>query len=59
MIRTYGQMPSQIFTTMHKRASVSNVDQGIEFRPILKTVKGLRWGNVTGEKMKISQTLTR
>lgn len=41
-------MPSQIFTTMHKKAPVSNVDQGIEFRPILKTVKGLRWGNITG-----------
>lgn len=54
-------MPSQIFTTMHKKASVAVVDQGIEFRPILKTVKGLRWGNVTGSphlaKPKLMETV--
>lgn len=53
MIRTYGQMPKQIFTALHKKShQMANDDQtistAIEYRPVLKTVKGLRWGTFTG-----------
>lgn len=47
MIRTYGQMPKQIFTSPHKKSSLA---KGIssDSRQVLKTVEGLRWGLYTG-----------
>lgn len=47
MIRTYGQMPKQIFTSSHKKSSY-NSEPSTESWPVLKTVKGLRWGSYTG-----------
>lgn len=47
MIRTYGQMPKQIFTSPHKKSkTISNNLE--ESRSVLKTVRGLRWGLYTG-----------
>lgn len=47
MIRTYGQMPKQIFTSSHKKSSLSG-EIALESWPVLKFVKGLRWGVFTG-----------
>lgn len=47
MIRTYGQMPKQIFTSAHRKTSSSN-DNQLESRVVLKSVIGLRWGIFTG-----------
>lgn len=47
MIRTYGQMPKQIFTSAHKKSSLSG-EISTESQPVLKTVRGLRWGVFTG-----------
>ena len=47
MIRTYGQMPKQIFTSPHKKSYLSN-ENIPEMRPVLKSVRGLSWGVYTG-----------
>lgn len=47
MIRTYGQMPKQIFTSAHKKTALSP-DNYESIQPVLNTVKGLRWGSFTG-----------
>lgn len=47
MIRTYGQMPKQIFTSAHKKSS-SNTEVTLGTRQVLQTVRGLRWGVFTG-----------
>jgi WD40 repeat protein len=46
MVRTYGQMPKQIFISPHKRAAVS--DKINETPSIVKGVKGLKHGIFTG-----------
>lgn len=46
MVRTYGQMPKQLFKTIHP---VSNLPIGLlTFSKILPNVNGLRWGIYTG-----------
>lgn len=40
-------MPKQIFTSPHKKSNLSS-ETVTESWPVLKTVKGLRWGSFTG-----------
>lgn len=47
MIRTYGQMPKQIFSSPHKKANIYN-EKLTAGKSVLSTVKGLRWGLITG-----------
>lgn len=47
MVRTYGQMPKQIFTSPHKKPTIMS-DSASGSWPVLRTVKGLRWGAFTG-----------
>lgn len=47
MVRTYGQMPKQIFTSPHKKSSSSSEKAG-EIHFVLRGVKGLKWGIFTG-----------
>lgn len=47
MIRTYGQMPKQIFTSPHKKSSFSN-EKSQDLHFALRGVKGLKWGAFTG-----------
>ncbi|CRK97431.1 CLUMA_CG010820, isoform A [Clunio marinus] len=47
MVRTYGQMPKQIFTTVHKKPIVSSYSLP-DSRVVLSQVVGLRWGCFTG-----------
>ena len=46
MIKTYGQMPKQLFDTPHPKSSTSN-NTSFE-KSVLHTVKGLKWGIYTG-----------
>jgi hypothetical protein len=46
MVRTYGQMPKQIFTSPHKKSSASDKSNDLHF--VLRGVKGLKWGFFTG-----------
>lgn len=45
MVRTYGQMPKQIFISPHKKSS-TNEKQDLHYA--LRGVKGLKWGFFTG-----------
>jgi len=47
MVKTYGQVPKQIFSSPHKKSSISN-EKTTEIRPVLRNIKGLKWGNYTG-----------
>lgn len=53
-------MPKQIFTSAHKKSSLSG-EIANESQPVLKNVRGLRWGALTGSpqlsKPKIIDTL--
>lgn len=49
MVRTYGQMPKQLFTTPHPKSNFSLFSASFgEARSVLKNVNGLRWGIYTG-----------
>lgn len=49
MVRTYGQMPKQIFTSPHKKSSAHFERSHDTPTPsVLKSVKGLSWGIYTG-----------
>jgi hypothetical protein len=48
MVRTYGQMPKQIFTLPHKKSPLFNERLPTQQRQVLRTVKGLKWGIYAG-----------
>lgn len=48
MIRTYGQMPKQIFFSPHKKSSLFNEKMSQDLHFALRGVKGLKWGIFTG-----------
>lgn len=47
MIKTYGQMPKQLFDTPHPKSKLASAPT-IDFLPVLSSVKGLKWGIYTG-----------
>ncbi|XP_070492270.1 lysosomal-trafficking regulator [Chironomus tepperi] len=47
MVKTYGQVPKQIFMSPHKKSSISN-EKLNDIRSVLRNVKGLKWGIYTG-----------
>lgn len=47
MVKTYGQVPKQMFMSPHKRSSINN-DKTNEVRPVLRNIRGLKWGIYTG-----------
>ncbi|KAL7034576.1 hypothetical protein ACKWTF_008011 [Chironomus riparius] len=47
MVKTYGQVPKQIFMSPHKKSIINN-DRINDNRPVLRNIKGLKWGNYTG-----------
>lgn len=48
MVRTYGQMPKVLFKSPHPTAQSINLANNIDTVPVLKHIKGLRWGCYTG-----------
>jgi hypothetical protein len=51
MIRTYGQMPKQIFTNPSPKSKSQSLKGPVyedEFSHVLRSVRGLRWGIYTG-----------
>lgn len=48
MVKTYGQMPKQIFNSPHKKSVIAEKNQDYVTQPVLSKVKGLRFGIFTG-----------
>ncbi|XP_030373390.1 uncharacterized protein LOC115623261 [Scaptodrosophila lebanonensis] len=46
MVKTYGQMPRQLFKSPH--SATKAMDYSLVDKPIVSTVKGLRWGVYVG-----------
>ncbi|KAJ6646111.1 Lysosomal-trafficking regulator [Pseudolycoriella hygida] len=55
MVRTYGQMPRQLFTFPHPPSSLSKMLHGSKLHKF--PVKGLRWGTYTGSPALSEPTL--
>lgn len=47
MVKTYGQMPKQIFMSPHKKSSAA-CEKSHDLHYVLHGVKGLKWGAFTG-----------
>lgn len=48
MVRTYGQMPKQIFSAPHKKSSSPSSEKFQDLHFALRGVKGLKWGIFAG-----------
>lgn len=48
MVRTYGQMPKTLFKSPHPAAQSIHPSHSSDIPPVLKHIKGLRWGIFTG-----------
>lgn len=50
MVRTYGQMPRQLFRSLHPMAQQSLTVKAVNYSvpPVLPTVQGLTWGSFVG-----------
>lgn len=50
MVRTYGQTPSQLFTTPHPQqtSDISSFFQPNSLPPVLDGISGIKWGNYVG-----------
>lgn len=55
MIKTYGQMPKQLFKTAHPASKSLNYSLG--GREVIPTVKGMRWGVFLGSPQLPKPTL--